>query len=105
MSNVPEVFQLKLAVDGCCLTRGQGEQVREQIVMLERQVDPAQRVIIDFSGVIVMTPSFADECFGKLAERLGDANFRERITLRNANQTVRTLVNGVLRGRLSRAAS
>ncbi len=86
------------------LTRSQGERVRERLV---KAYDSAlgDQLVIDFSGVEVMTPSFADECFGKLAERVGFQNFRNSVSLTGGSETVRALVNSVLaqRGAASKA--
>ena len=94
-----EVLQLNSFPSGF-LTRRQGEQVRSRLIEIEAKVPPAQKLVIDFSDVSVMTPSFADECFGKFAERIGGVNFRQRVSLRNANDTIRTLINSVLTSRL-----
>lgn len=86
------------------LTRRQGEAIRQHLV---EQLDkiksmPNGHVLtIDFRGVDVMTPSFADECFGKFAERIGSHDFRNVIRLVGADPTVRALLNSVLSRRLS----
>lgn len=83
------------------LTRGQGERVRARLVELHRSLGPGQSLVIDFTDVDVLTPSFADECLGKLAEVVGAANFRNSISMVGANETVRVLVNAVLASRLN----
>ena len=83
------------------LTRAQGEKLRKELEDLLGKFATGDRLEIDFSGVQVMTPSFADECIGKLAAQLGPAKFRESVSLKGADETVRTLVNAVLAERLS----
>ncbi len=80
-------------------TRHEGSDVRSQIEKVLAKTD--DMVAIDFSGVAVMTPSFADECFGKLAQELGIDEFKKRIRLRGADETIRVLMNFVLSERLS----
>jgi hypothetical protein len=97
---MPQVFRLKDSPGGF-LTRRQGEEVRAYLVNLNRDLPPGERLVIDFAGVEVMTPSFADECFGKLAESIGGLNFRERVKLTGADPIIRTLLNSVLAERLN----
>lgn len=52
-------------------------------------------------GIDLMTPSFADELFGKLLIELGESRFRERLQIRGGNPGIRQLVNQVLRIRLA----
>lgn len=59
-------------------------------------------VLVDVSQVEVMTPSFADECFGVLAERYGKESFRRRVRIRAADENVRHLLAAVIGQRLSR---
>ena len=88
--------------EGELLTRSQGERLRRRIEEVVQGLEEGDRVAIDFSQVSAITPSFADECFGKLAERLGAERFRATISLNGADETVRTLVNAVLSERLAR---
>ncbi len=87
--------------DSDLLTRAQGEKVRARIEELLDGLPVGDRVVVDLSDIQVMTPSFADECLGKLGERLGAARFRQVIKLTGADETNRTLVNAVLSERLS----
>lgn len=45
--------------------RTHGELVRERI---EQALESGETVVVDFDGVEFMSPSFADEVFGKLPE-------------------------------------
>lgn len=83
------------------LTRRQGELVRSQLVECHARLAPGDVLTIDFSDVDAMAPSFADECFGKFAERVGTQSFRESVSLIGADETIRTLINSVLAGRIA----
>lgn len=83
------------------LTRTQGERVRNEMNSLIDKMSEGDRLVIDFNGVEGMTPSFADECFGKLAKILGPARFKAVVLLTNANDSIRVLINSVLSHRLS----
>jgi hypothetical protein len=82
-------------------SRGQGESARK---WLRGLVDVHSSIELDLSKVEVMTPSFADECFGKLLKELGEKEFRNKIRLLGASESVRLIVNYVLRLRLSETA-
>jgi len=69
---------------------------------LRRALDHHERLRIDFAGVRVMAPSFADECFGHIVEELGREVFKARLELTGADAEIRALVNIVLRYRLER---
>lgn len=85
------------------LTRRQGTMLRAKLVEMYSALGTEDTMGIDFDGVQVMAPSFADECFGKFAEVVGLSTFRSRVSLKGANETIRTLVNAVLSDRRSRA--
>ena len=96
---MPKIVRLKDCA-GEFLTRRQGEKLRKQLVQVYEELPPAESLAIDFVDVDIMTPSFADECFGKLAERLGAQNFRQFVALIGADPTIRALVNAVLTERM-----
>jgi hypothetical protein len=52
------------------------------------------KIICDMSGVGVMSSSFSDEVFGKLASEWGLDEYRRRVTVINA-----TRINALLIGR------
>lgn len=96
------VFRLR-DCDADLLTRAQGERIRARLAELHEQLPPGGLLEIDLAGVGTMTPSFADECFGKLAERVGQQSFRSSISLKGADETIRVLINSVLARRLAPA--
>lgn len=82
------------------LTRRQGVGLRSKLVEKYEKMSDDDSLVIDFTNLEIMTPSFADECFGKFAERVGFENFSTKISMRNANETVRALINSILNARL-----
>lgn len=46
-----------------------GEEIRTEVISL---VEAGEEVVIDLDGVLAISPSFADEIFGKLPAAVGD---------------------------------
>ncbi len=65
------------------------------------QMCPGQPIEIDFSGIPLVSSSFADEVFGKLFVKLGPLQFMQRIRFKNVEQTVRMLVDRAISQRVS----
>ena len=63
-------------------TRPLGKQVREQLLPLIQQND---RVVLDFTGVNVVSNSFADECIAKLLLSMPLADLKAHTTFRGLN--------------------
>ena len=61
----------------------------------------AAYLVLDFSGVSMVSSSFADETIGKLAERFGMIGFGERFRLVNMSQQVRMLLDRAISLRIS----
>jgi len=57
-------------------------------------------VEVDLDGVEDMTPSVADECFGKLAARLGEARYHRLIIPRGGSPLLHRLIEFVVANRL-----
>jgi len=62
-------------------------------------IDGDKTAVADAEGVAVMTPSFADECFGGLLDQLGEERFRSSVKIDNLNESCRLLVEAVLQRR------
>ncbi|MEA9488931.1 STAS-like domain-containing protein [Xanthomonas campestris] len=62
---------------------------------------PGQPIEIDFSGVPLISSSFADEVFGKLFVKLGPLEFMQRIRFKNVEHTVRMLIDKAISQRVS----
>ncbi len=71
-------------------TRSGGRRVRQQ---LENLLTDADRVLIDFEGIDVITSSFADEVFGRLFFQFGPRSFMSRIVLRNVHPRIDGLID------------
>lgn len=63
-------------------TRPLGKRVREQLMPLLEQ---DERVVLDFTGVNVVSNSFADECIAKLLLVMPLAELKAHITFRGLN--------------------
>lgn len=78
-------------------TRPVGALARSQLLRLLAEHDSIE---IDFRQRS-LTPSFADECIGQLAAKLGLEDFRARVKLLNVNDSSRPLVRHVILTRCS----
>ena len=63
-------------------TRPLGKRVREDLLPMIEQND---RVVLDFTGVNVVSNSFADECIAKLLLSMPLADLKSRTTFRGLN--------------------
>lgn len=63
-------------------TRSLGQRVRECLMPL---LEGNERVVLDFTGVDVVSNSFADECIAKLLLTMSLAELKSRTTFRGLN--------------------
>ena len=63
-------------------TRPLGKRVREQLLPL---LEKDERVVLDFTGVNVVSNSFADECIAKLLLTMTLSELKSRTTFRGLN--------------------
>ena len=63
-------------------TRPLGKRVREQLMPLLEQ---DERVVLDFTGVNVVSNSFADECIAKLLLTMPLSDLKAHTTFRGLN--------------------
>ena len=63
-------------------TRPLGKRVREQLMPLLEQ---NERIVLDFTGVNVVSNSFADECIAKLLLTMPLSELNSRTTFRGLN--------------------
>ena len=63
-------------------TRSLGKRVREQLMPLLEQ---DERVVLDFTGVNVVSNSFADECIAKLLLTMPLTELKAHTTFRGLN--------------------
>lgn len=84
-------------------TRRSAENVRNRLTNIIREGAPALR--LDFSGVTVVSSSFADEVLGKLALQLGLMEFMRRFELVGMTPTVDAIVERAIQQRLAEGDS
>lgn len=80
-------------------SRAAGEPVRKKLLNLAR-VGCEGKIIVDFSGVPLVSSSFADEVFGKLFQELGPIEFSRRFDFRDVDALVRGLIDKAITQRL-----
>lgn len=78
------------------LTREAGTAVRAD---LAGYLAAGNRVVVSLDGVSDITPSVADEAFGKLAEVIGFDSFSEQVSFEGGASVVRRLVEFVIKTR------
>jgi hypothetical protein len=77
-------------------TRPLGQRVREQLLPL---IEQNECVVLDFTGVNVVSNSFADECIAKLLMEMPLAELKKRTTFRGLNPVASECVLTALRRR------
>ncbi|MBR5238098.1 MAG: STAS-like domain-containing protein [Paludibacteraceae bacterium] len=78
-------------------TRPLGKHIREQLIPLLQQ---EELVVLDFTGVNVVSNSFADECIAKLLLTMTLAELKSRTTFRGLNPIASESVLTALKRRL-----
>ena len=77
-----------------------GTRVRTKLLNLIN-VSPDRQLIVDFSGIRIISSSFADEVFGKLFVELGPIVFAGRFGFRHIDPTVKMLIDKAILQRAS----
>ena len=77
-------------------TRQLGQQVRQQLIPLLKK---DERVVLDFTGVNVVSNSFADECIAKLLLTMSLDELKARTTFQGLNPLASESVLTALRRR------
>lgn len=78
-----------------CKTFGSRESGREARLYIENMIRSlsGETIEIDFSNILVISSSFADEVFGKLFVSMGAMKFMRIIKLKNVSSTVEALID------------
>lgn len=63
-------------------TRDMGQKLREKLLSL---IKDNEKVVLDFTGVNVVSNSFADECIAKLLLEMPLAELKQHTTFRGLN--------------------
>lgn len=74
-----------------------GEEVRASVV---REVESGKTVVLDLDGVQAISPSFADEIFGKLPLEVGD-----RVEFANMSRQLQAVADMARAGRADNGSS
>ena len=77
-------------------TRQLGQQARERLMPL---LEKDERIVLDFTGVDVVSNSFADECIAKLLLTMPLSELKSRTTFRGLNPLASESILTALRRR------
>jgi hypothetical protein len=80
-------------------SRSAGDPVRRKLRNVAACIEDG-RAIVDFSGVKLVSSSFADEVFGKLFVEMGPIEFTRRIEFRKVDPLVRDLIDKAIMQRM-----
>jgi len=75
------------------VTREQGKQIQNLVLDAWRNQD---KIVIDFSNILVASVSFFDEAFGKLAFKYSKEKLQEKLSFENIDDYDRALLNDIL---------
>ncbi len=78
-------------------TRVAGAAMRKQIIFC---IEKNERIIFDFSGVEMVSNSFADECFAKLVLDFDLPKVKEYTTFQNASPFIKAVIANSFKERL-----
>jgi hypothetical protein len=81
-------------------SRVAGKPIRTKLSNLLRMGGEG-KILIDLSGIPIVSSSFADEAFGKLFLKAGPIKFMQRFELINVMNTVQQLINRAIAQRMS----
>lgn len=79
-------------------TRELGLKTRNQIVAA---LNENQKIVFDFTGVEVVSNSFADECFAKLVLFFDFNKVKQNTTFQNTSPFIKTVIANAFKARLS----
>ena len=74
-------------------TRIAGERVRNKVINCFNRVDAPSKILIDFSGISMISSSFADEFIGKLVADLGFYRFTNTVSFVGVSPTIEMIIN------------
>lgn len=74
-------------------TRIAGERVRNKVINCFTRLDAPSKIVIDFSGISMISSSFADEFIGKLVANLGFYRFTNTVSFVGVSPTIEMIIN------------
>ena len=80
-------------------SRAAGEPVRRTLVNLSN-MNTEGKIIIEFSGIPLVSSSYADEVFGKLFVELGPLKFASQFEFRSVDSVIRNLIDRAITQRV-----
>jgi anti-sigma regulatory factor (Ser/Thr protein kinase) len=93
------VFKIKDQALGTA-TRPEAEKIRNEIINIFHAT--RQTVIIDFSGVAIISSSFADELIAKMISKFGFIQFQKIFKILNTNFPIRSIIDKAIEKRMSK---
>ncbi|HEK21111.1 STAS-like domain-containing protein [Mucilaginibacter sp. HC2] len=78
-------------------TRVAGAAMRKQII---QGIEKKEKIVFDFSGVDIVSNSFADECFAKLMIHFDLPVVKEHTTFQNASPFIKAVIANSFKERL-----
>jgi anti-anti-sigma regulatory factor/anti-sigma regulatory factor (Ser/Thr protein kinase) len=91
------LFEVEKEVEGFG-SREFGRRARQKIDNI--LVDKKNAILFDFTGIPLISSSFADEVFGKLFSELGAMEFMRRCSFKSVDATVRRLIDKAISQRM-----
>jgi anti-anti-sigma regulatory factor len=91
------LFEVEKEVEGFG-SREFGRRARQKIDNI--LIDKKNAILFDFSGIPLISSSFADEVFGKLFAELGAMEFMRRCSFQSVDATVRRLIDKAISQRM-----
>ena len=81
-------------------TRKIGRDIRR--ALLNKMEAEDQPIVISFEGILMVSNSFADECFGKLIAAIGREEFKKAFKIADLNDDmIRKILNSSVNERLA----
>lgn len=80
-------------------TRASGMYVRTKLQNL-RSMFPGSRILVDFARIRLVSSSFADEAFGKIAVEMGEIKFRNEVIFKSISHLNESLIDRSIRQRI-----
>ena len=74
-------------------TRIAGSRLRNKVLNYFERIDSPKTIEIDFSGVSMISSSFADEFIGKLISEIGFFRFTKLISLTGVSDVIEPIIN------------
>jgi len=91
------IFNIKKETLGTA-TRPEAEKIRNEVINISNATKRV--VVIDFSGVAIVSSSFADELIAKMISKFGYIQFQNIFKIINTNSPVQSIINKAIEKRI-----